>query len=119
MNSEKKAKLLEVYKKYKGLMDFLSTHYKLSINDLAILEVIEENCSKQNMLMQPFLKIATKELDLSRTKVLASIRKLINQDRVSKVRSEEDERKVHLFMDEGKAQRYRDLLDEVEAFIDK
>ncbi|MCU5745765.1 MarR family transcriptional regulator [Staphylococcus sp. SQ8-PEA] len=119
MNSEKKAKLIDIYKKYKALSDHLSTNYKLSINDLAILAVIEENCSKQNMLMQPFLKIATKELELSRTKVLASIRKLINQDRVSKVRSEDDERKVYLFMNEDNTTSYRDLLDEVEAFIDK
>ena len=45
------------------------------------------------MLMQTFLKIAISELELSRTKLLVSIRRLIEKDKLSKVRSKEDERK--------------------------
>ncbi len=69
------------------------------------------------MLMQPFLKIATTELELSRTKVLASIRRLIDQDRVSKIRSTEDERKVYLFMNDDNAEKYETLLDDIEAYV--
>ena len=69
------------------------------------------------MLMQPFLKIATTELELSRTKVLASIRRLIDQDRVSKIRSTEDERKVYLFMNDDNAEKYDTLLDDIEAYV--
>ena len=71
-NEEKKAQFLNVYKKYKRVMHYVEETYKLTMNDVAILELIRHNCRNQNMLMQPFLKIATTELELSRTKVLAS-----------------------------------------------
>lgn len=78
MNEEKKAQFLNVYKKYKRVMHYVEETYKLTMNDVAILELIRHNCRNKNMLMQPFLKIATTELELSRTKVLASIRRLID-----------------------------------------
>ncbi|NWK84088.1 MarR family transcriptional regulator [Staphylococcus sp. GSSP0090] len=117
MNEEKKAQFLNIYKKYKRVMHYVESTYKLTMNDVAILELIHSNCSHQNMLMQPFLKIATTELELSRTKVLASIRRLIDQDRVSKIRSTEDERKVYLFMDDDNAEKYETLLDDIEAYV--
>lgn len=118
MNDEKKAQLLKIYKKYNKVMSYVENKYKLTMNDIAILEIIQQNCRQQNMLMQPFLKIATTELDLSRTKVLASIRRLINQDRVSKLRSTKDERKVFLSMTEENNTKYQTLLDEIEAQVD-
>lgn len=117
MNEEKKAQFLNVYKKYKRVMHYVEETYKLTMNDVAILELIRHNCRNQNMLMQPFLKIATTELELSRTKVLASIRRLIDQDRVSKIRSTEDEHKVYLFMNDDNAEKYETLLDDIEAYV--
>ena len=117
MNKDKKEQFLNIYKKYKSLMHYIDSNYKLTMNDVAVLELIEQNCSENNMLMQPFLKIATTELELSRTKVLASIRRLIDQDRVSKIRSTEDERKVYLFMDNENAQNYKILLDDIEGYV--
>lgn len=117
VNKDKKEQFLNIYKKYKSLMHYIESNYKLTMNDVAILELIEQNCSENNMLMQPFLKIATTELELSRTKVLASIRRLIDQDRVSKIRSTEDERKVYLFMDNENAQNYKILLDDIEGYV--
>ncbi|MDG0842802.1 MarR family transcriptional regulator [Staphylococcus equorum] len=116
MNEEKKAQYLNVYKKYKTLTHYIEQKYKLTINDVAVLELIQQNCSEKTMLMQPFLKVATAELDLSRTKMLASIRRLIDQDRVSKIRSTEDERKVYLLMTEQNAAHYKALLDEIESY---
>ena len=118
MTDEKKAQLLKIYKKYNRVMSYIENKYKLTMNDIAILEIIQQNCRQQNMLMQPFLKIATTELDLSRTKVLASIRRLINQDRVSKLRSTKDERKVYLSMTEENDRKYHTLLDEIETQVD-
>lgn len=118
MTDEKKAQLLKIYKKYNRVMSYIENKYKLTMNDIAILEIIQQNCRQQNMLMQPFLKIATTELDLSRTKVLASIRRLIDQDRVSKLRSTKDERKVFLSMTEENNTKYQTLLDEIEAQVD-
>lgn len=118
MTDEKKAQLLKIYKKYNRVMLYIENKYKLTMNDIAILEIIQQNCRQQNMLMQPFLKIATTELDLSRTKVLASIRRLINQDRVSKLRSTKDERKVFLSMTEENNTKYQTLLNEIEAQVD-
>ncbi len=117
VNKDKKEQFLNIYKKYKSLMHYIESNYKLTMNDVAILELIEQNCSENNMLMQPFLKIATTELELSRTKVLASIRRLIDQDRVSKIRSTEDERKVYLFMNNDNAQNYKTLLDDIEGYV--
>lgn len=50
--------------------------------------------------------------------MLASIRRLINQDRVSKLRSTKDERKVFLSMTEENNTKYQTLLDEIEAQVD-
>ena len=44
--------------------------------------------------MQTFLKLATGELDISRTKILMSIRRLIDKEKLNKVRSNRDERKI-------------------------
>lgn len=49
--------------------------------------------------------------------MLASIRRLIDQDRVSKIRSTEDERKVYLFMNNDNAQNYKTLLDDIEGYV--
>ena len=71
------------------------------------------------MLMQPFLKIATDAFELSRTKVLASIRKLVSQERVSKVRSNTDERKVYLFMDESNIEKLNAMLNDIDKYLEK
>lgn len=69
--------------------------------------------------MQPFLKIATDAFELSRTKVLASIRKLVSQERVSKVRSNTDERKVYLFMDESNIEKLNAMLNDIDKYLEK
>src|SRR5699024_12309751 len=100
-------------------MSYVENKYKLTMNDIAILEIIQRNCQQQNMLMQPFLKIATTELDWSRTKALASIRRLINEDRVSKLSSTKDERKVYESMTEENESKNHTLLDEIEKQVEK
>ncbi len=37
-------------------MHYIESNYKLTMNDVAILELIEQNC-ENNMLMQPFQKL--------------------------------------------------------------
>lgn len=93
LNNDKLNKLLEFYKQYKALSEYIDKQYKLTLNDLALLKLAHEHIAKDQMLMQKFLKIAISELELSRTKLLASIRRLIEKERLSKVRSTEDERK--------------------------
>ena len=93
MNNDKLNKLLEFYKQYKALSEYIDKQYKLTLNDLALLKLAYEHIAKDRMLMQKFLKIAISELELSRTKLLVSIRRLIEKKRLSKVRSTEDERK--------------------------
>ena len=51
--------------------------------------------------MQTFLKVAIEELELSRTKLLVSIRRLIEKEKLSKVRSTEDERKIFIYMNKS------------------
>ncbi|MBU0436869.1 MarR family transcriptional regulator [Staphylococcus succinus] len=114
MKEEKKAYYLNVYKKYNSLMHYIDSTYKLTMNDIAILELIQKHCSEQKMLLQTFLKIVIDELELSRTKVLASIRRLIDQGRVNKVRSSEDERKVYLLMNKANIKKYNALLEDIE-----
>src|SRR5699024_8743307 len=91
MTDEKKAQLLKIYKKYNRVMSYIENKYKLTMNDIAILEIIQQNCRQQNMLMQPFLQITTTELDMSSKKVVASIQILNNQDHVRKQREQTDE----------------------------
>ncbi|WP_262587094.1 transcriptional regulator, SarA/Rot family [Staphylococcus sp. IVB6181] len=110
-------KLLKEYKKYMDLTSYIEKTYKINMNDFVILNCIHENCTEEKMLMQPFLKIATDSFEISRTKVLASIRKLVNQDRVSKVRSDSDERKVYIFMDDKDIDKLNAMLDDIDKFL--
>ncbi|UTB81413.1 MarR family transcriptional regulator [Staphylococcus carnosus] len=119
LKKSKLESLLNEYKKYMNLMNYIETSYKINMNDFMVLNCIHDNCTKEKMLMQPFLKVATDSFELSRTKVLASIRKLVNQDRVSKVRSDTDERKVFLFMDESNVEKLNAMLDDIEKYLEK
>ncbi|QPT03414.1 MarR family transcriptional regulator [Staphylococcus carnosus] len=119
LKKSKLESLLNEYKKYMDLMNYIETSYKINMNDFMVLNCIHDNCTKEKMLMQPFLKVATDSFELSRTKVLASIRKLVNQDRVSKVRSDTDERKVYLFMDESNVEKLNAILDDIEKYLEK
>ncbi|BCQ11916.1 hypothetical protein THI2018120TP_06150 [Staphylococcus aureus] len=91
MNTEKLETLLGFYKQYKALSEYIDKKYKLSLNDLAVLDLTMKYCKDEKVLMQSFLKTAMDELDLSRTKLLVSIRRLIEKERLSKVRSSKDE----------------------------
>ena len=51
----------------------------MSLNDLAVLDLTMKYCKDEKVLMQSFLKTAMDELDLSRTKLLVSIRRLIEK----------------------------------------
>lgn len=95
------------------LTNHIESTFKINMNDFVVLNCIHENCTQDKMLMQPFLKIATDSFDISRTKVLASIRKLVNQDRVSKVRSNSDERKVYLYMNDDNVKRFKEMLNDI------
>ena len=46
-----------------------------------LLKLAHEHIAKDQMLMQKFLKIAISELELSRTKLLVSIRRLIEKEK--------------------------------------
>ena len=67
---------------------------------------------------QAFLKTAINELELSRTKLLVSIRRLIDKERLSKVRSTRDERKIFLYMNEDNLKKFNALFNDVEKFLD-
>ena len=110
-------KSLNEYKKFMDLTRFIEETYKINMNDFVILNCVHENCTEEKMLMQPFLKIATDSFEISRTKVLASIRKLVNQDRVSKVRSESDERKVYIYMDDKNIEKLDQMLKDIDKFL--
>ncbi|RLY56098.1 MarR family transcriptional regulator, partial [Staphylococcus epidermidis] len=69
------------------------------------------------ILMQTFLKLATGELDISRTKILMSIRRLIDKEKLNKVRSNRDERKIFLYMDENNMSEFDALFEDVEKFL--
>ncbi|MDM3982204.1 transcriptional regulator, SarA/Rot family, partial [Staphylococcus haemolyticus] len=58
------------------------------------------------------------ELELSRTKLLVSIRLLIEKERLSKVRSTEDERKIFIYMYEKNVKKFDALFNDVEEFLD-
>ena len=62
-------------------------------------------------------KIAISELELSRTKLLVSIRRLIDKEKLSKVRSTRDERKIFLYMSEENLEIFNALFDDVENFL--
>ncbi|HDA5360927.1 TPA: HTH-type transcriptional regulator SarX, partial [Staphylococcus aureus] len=96
MNTEKLETLLGFYKQYKALSEYIDKKYKLSLNDLAVLDLTMKHCKDEKVLMQSFLKTAMDELNLSRTKLLVSIRRLIEKERLSKVRSSKDERKIYI-----------------------
>lgn len=118
LNNDKLNKLLEFYKQYKALSEYIDKQYKLTLNDLALLKLAHEHIAKDQMLMQKFLKIAISELELSRTKLLVSIRRLIEKERLSKVRSTEDERKIFIYMDEKNVKKFDALFNDVEEFLD-
>ncbi len=82
LNTEKLETLLALfYKQYKALSEYIDKKYKLSLNDLAVLDLTMKHCKDEKVLMQSFLKTAMDELDLSRTKLLVSIRRLIEKER--------------------------------------
>ncbi|MBF0712114.1 MarR family transcriptional regulator [Staphylococcus capitis] len=117
MNEQKLEKLLGFYKQYKALSEYIDKEYKLTLNDLAVLDLARKYCSDEQILMQSFLKIAISELELSRTKLLVSIRRLIDKEKLSKVRSTRDERKIFLYMSEENLEIFNALFDDVENFL--
>ena len=117
LNEQKLIKLLEFYKQYKALSEYIDKEYKLTLNYLAVLDLARKYCSDEQILMQSFLKIAISELELSRTKLLVSIRRLIDKEKLSKVRSTRDERKIFLYMDEENLEIFNALFDDVENFL--
>ena len=117
LNEQKLNKLLEFYKHYKALSGYIDKEYKLTLNDLAVLYLAKKYCFEEQVLMQSFLKTAISELDLSRTKLLVSIRRLIDKDKLSKVRSTKDERKIFLYMNEDNVTKFNALFEDVEKFL--
>ena len=117
MNEQKLIKLLEFYKQYKALSEYIDKEYKLTLNDLAVLDLARKYCSDEQIHMQSFLKIAISELELSRTKLLVSIRRLIDKEKLSKVRTTRDERKIFLYMDENNMSEFDALFEDVEKFL--
>lgn len=118
LNEQKLEKLLDFYKRYKALSEYIDKEYKLTLNDLAVLDLARKYCLEEQVLMQTFLKTAINELELSRTKLLVSIRRLIDKERLSKVRSTRDERKIFLYMNEDNLKKFNALFNDVEKFLD-
>lgn len=118
LNEQKLEKLLDFYKRYKALSEYIDKEYKLTLNDLAVLDLVRKYCLEEQVLMQAFLKTAINELELSRTKLLVSIRRLIDKERLSKVRSTRDERKIFLYMNEDNLKKFNALFNDVEKFLD-
>ena len=118
LNEQKLEKLLGFYKQYKALSEYIDKEYKLTLNDLAVLDLARKYCLEEQVLMQTFLKTAINELELSRTKLLVSIRRLIDKERLSKVRSTRDERKIFLYMNEDNLKKFNALFNDVEKFLD-
>ena len=58
-------------------------------------------------------KTAMDELDLSRTKLLVSIRRLIEKERLSKVRSSKDERKIYIYLNDDDISKFNALFEDV------
>lgn len=117
LNEQKLEKLLGFYKQYKALSEYIDKEYKLTLNDLAVLDLARNYCLDEQILMQTFLKTAISELELSRTKLLVSIRRLIDKEKLSKVRSTRDERKIFLYMSEKNLDVFNALFDDVENFL--
>lgn len=117
MNGDKLNELLDFYKNYKALSEYIDKKYKLTINDLALLKLAKDYTSEDKVLMQYFLKIAIEELNLSRTKLLVSIRRLIDKEKLSKQRSEEDERKIYIYMNKDNVKQFDDLFNDIESFL--
>ena len=117
LNEQKLEKLLGFYKQYKALSEYIDKEYKLTLNDLAVLDLARKYCLDEQILMQTFLKTAISELELSRTKLLVSIRRLIDKEKLSKVRSTKDERKIFLYMSEKNLDVFNALFDDVENFL--
>ena len=117
LNEQKLEKLLGFYKQYKALSEYIDKEYKLTLNDLAVLDLARKYCLDEQILMQTFLKTAISELELSRTKLLVSIRRLIDKEKLSKVRSTRDERKIFLYMSEKNFDVFNALFDDVENFL--
>ncbi|HCT6565461.1 TPA: HTH-type transcriptional regulator SarX [Staphylococcus aureus] len=117
MNTEKLETLLGFYKQYKALSEYIDKKYKLSLNDLAVLDLTMKHCKDEKVLMQSFLKTAMDELDLSRTKLLVSIRRLIEKERLSKVRSFKDERKIYIYLNDDDISKFNALFEDVEQFL--
>ncbi|HDJ7622756.1 TPA: HTH-type transcriptional regulator SarX, partial [Staphylococcus aureus] len=114
---EKLETLLGFYKQYKALSEYIDKKYKLSLNDLAVLDLTMKHCKDEKVLMQSFLKTAMDELDLSRTKLLVSIRRLIEKERLSKVRSFKDERKIYIYLNNDDISKFNALFEDVEQFL--
>lgn len=117
LNEQKLEKLLGFYKQYKALSEYIDKEYKLTLNDLAVLDLARKYCLDEQILIQTFLKTAISELELSRTKLLVSIRRLIDKEKLSKVRSTRDERKIFLYMSEKNLDVFNALFDDVENFL--
>ena len=99
------------------MSEYIEKEYKLTLNDLALLKLAYEYTDDQ-ILMQTFLKVAIEELELSRTKLLVSIRRLIEKEKLSKVRSTEDERKIFIYMNKSNIDQFNALFNDVERFLD-
>ena len=56
MNEQKLEKLLDFYKRYKALSEYIDKEYKLTLNDLAVLDLVRKYCLEEQVLMQAFLK---------------------------------------------------------------
>ena len=57
LNTEKLETLLGFYKQYKALSEYIDKKYKLSLNDLAVLDLTMKFCKEEKVLMQSFLKL--------------------------------------------------------------
>ena len=73
--------------------------------------------SRRTNVNANIFKIAISELELSRTKLLVSIRRLIEKDKLSKVRSKEDERKIYLYMNQDNMKEFNALFNDVEEYL--
>ena len=115
MSNDELNRLLKIYKQYKALSGYIDKEYKLTLNDLALLKLAYEYTADDQILMQTFLKV--EELELSRTKLLVSIRRLIEKEKLSKVRSTEDERKIFIYMNKSNIDQFNALFNDVERFL--
>ena len=48
LNNDKLNKLLEFYKQYKALSEYIDKQYKLTLNDLALLKLAHEHIAKRS-----------------------------------------------------------------------